>query len=272
MKDFSVSPLLLFKSLLTNRSLVHTLILREVTGRYKGSVFGMLWSFFNPVLMLVIYTFVFSIVFNARWGGGSESKSEFALILFAGLIVFNFFVECFNRAPTLILSNTNYVKKVVFPLELLPMINMGAALFNTIISIAVWIVFYFIDVGTLNLSILQLPLVLIPLCLMTMGVSWILSSLGVFIRDVTQFVGLLSTVIMFLSPIFYPASAIPEKYQIFLNLNPLSIPISQMRDILYWGNFLDAQAYIQYFMFSAVFAWCGYFWFQKTRKGFADVL
>src|SRR5690606_24536402 len=136
---------------------------REVVGRYRGSFMGILWSFFNPVFMLVVYTFVFSVVFKARWCGGSDSKTEFALILFAGLIVFNFFAECFNRSPTLILSNANYVKKVVFPLEILPWITVGSALFHMVISLTVWLLAYLILFGVPHLTVLLLPLIIMPM-------------------------------------------------------------------------------------------------------------
>ena len=142
MQNYSVSPLALVQSCWFNRSLIKTLVIREVMGKYQGSVFGLLWSFLNPMLMLVVYTFVFSVVFNAKWGSGSGSKTEFALVLFAGLLIFNFFSECIGRAPSLIVQNTNYVKKVIFPLEILPIVVSGAALFHTAVNLLVWFLFY----------------------------------------------------------------------------------------------------------------------------------
>lgn len=209
MLNFSTSPKEMFSSFWRNRSLIRALVQREVVGRYRGSFMGILWSFFNPVFMLIVYTFVFSVVFKARWSGGSDSKTEFALILFAGLIVFNLFAECFNRSPTLILSNANYVKKVVFPLEILPWITVGSALFHMIISLAVWMLAYLILFGAPHITVLLFPLIILPLLLLIMGLTWALASLGVYLRDVAQFIGILTTVLMFLSPIFYPASALP---------------------------------------------------------------
>lgn len=202
-------------SLWRNRNLIAALTRREVIGRYRGSVLGMLWSFFNPVFMLIVYTFVFSVVFKARWNARSDLKTEFALVLFAGLIVFNLFAECINRAPSLILSNVNYVKKVVFPLEVLPWVAMGSILFHTLVSLAVWLVSYFILFGVPHATVLLLPLVLLPLIFFVMGLSWFLASLGVYLRDVGQFIGIVTTVLMFLSPIFYPITALPEKYRVF---------------------------------------------------------
>ena len=171
--------------------------------------------------MLVVYTFVFSVVFNARWSAGSDSKTEFALVLFAGLIVFNLFAECANRAPGLILANVNYVKKVVFPLEILPWVALGSAMFHAMISLGVWLAAYVLLFGLPHVTALFLPLVFLPLAFFIMGVSWALASLGVYLRDVSQFVGILTTVLMFLSPIFYPVTALPEAYRSFLLLNPL---------------------------------------------------
>jgi len=143
MQKFPTSPKAMFESLWLNRSLIKVLVIREVAGRYRGSILGIFWSFFNPVFMLAVYTFVFSVVFKARWGLVNESRAEFSLILFAGLLIFNLFAECLNRAPSLILANTNYVKKVVFPLEILPWVAFGAALFHALVSLTVWLFFSF---------------------------------------------------------------------------------------------------------------------------------
>lgn len=272
MKQFSASPQEMFTSLCRNRALITTLVKREVIGRYRGSVIGIMWSFFNPVLMLAVYTFVFSVVFKARWSGGSESRTEFALVLFAGLLVFNLFAECINRAPSLILTNVNYVKKVIFPLEILPWVSLGSAMFHMLISLGVWFIFYLLFFGIPHLTALYIPFILIPLILMTIGLSWMLASLGVYLRDVSQIVGIATTTLMFLSPIFYPLSSLPPAYQPLLKLNPLTIVIEQARAVLIWGQHPDAISLGLYFLASAFLAWLGFFWFQKTRKGFADVL
>jgi len=222
--------------------------------------------------MLTVYTFVFSVVFKARWSAESTSKTEFALILFAGLIVFNLFSDCINRAPGLIIANINYVKKVVFPIEILPVVTLGAALFHGLISLAVWILFYIIFFGYPHFTWLLLPLVLLPLLLLTAGASWIFASLGVYLRDMAQIVGILSLMLMFLSPIFFPVSALPVDYQKFLFLNPLTSIIEQVRDILIWGRLPDISGYFIHLIFSTIFACLGFAWFQKTRSGFADVL
>lgn len=272
MRSFPATPTEMVASLWRNRSLINASAKREVIGRYRGSMLGLLWSLFNPLMMLVVYTFVFSVVFKARWGGGSDSKTEFALLLFAGLIVFNWFAECVNRAPTLILSNTNYVKKVVFPLEILPFVSLLAASYHTAVSLAVWLIAYLILFGVPHITVLFLPLVFLPFALFLMGLCWALASLGVFLRDVSQIVGVVTSVLMFLSAIFFPVSALPEAYQKILYLNPLVPIIELTRDVLYWGKAPDMVVLAIYWVIAGLIAWLGFAWFQKTRKGFADVL
>jgi len=233
---------------------------------------GLAWSFFNPVLMLAVYTFVFSVVFKARWAGGSESKTEFALVLFAGLIIYNLFAECVNRAPGLIVSNVNYVKKVIFPLEILPIVAFGSAVFHFLISVIVWLAFYLLFFGVPPATIILLPIILLPLVLLTLGISWLLASLGVYLRDVSQIIGVVTTVLMFLSPIFFPISALPEQYRPFMQLSPLTFVVEQSRAVMIWGELVNWQTWLIQVVLSINIAWLGFALFQKTRKGFADVL
>jgi lipopolysaccharide transport system permease protein len=272
MQRFSISPKEMAGSLWRHRSLVVSLVKRDVIGRYRGSVMGILWSFFHPVLMLAVYTFVFSVVFKARWNTGSDSKLEFALVLFAGLLVFNLFSECVNRAPSLVVANVNYVKKVVFPLEILPWVALGSGLFHMAVSFGVWLLFYLAFFGTPQPTTLLLPLLLLPLVLFTMGACWFLAALGVYLRDVSQIIGLVTTTLMFLSPIFYPLSSLPAEYRPLFNLNPLTLAIEEVRGVLIWGQVPAATDLGVYTLAAAAIAWLGFAWFQKTRKGFADVL
>jgi len=264
----------LARSLWRYRQLIVQMTKREVAGRYKGSVMGMAWSFFNPVFMLMVYTFVFSEIFKSRWGGigGDDSKTQFAVVLFVGLIVLNLFNEVFNRAPGLILSNVNYVKKVVFPIEILPVIVMGAALFHGLISLGVLLAAFAVFNGYLQWTAVFIPLVLLPLVILTTGLAWMLASLGVFLRDVGQTIIIISTVLMFLSPVFYPINAVPERFRPVIMANPLTFIIEQAREVLIWGHLPNWMGLGVYTIVAAVVAWAGYAWFQKTRKGFADVL
>lgn len=272
MSQFSTSPFEMFSCLWRNRKLILIFAKREVLARYRGSVLGLLWSFFNPLFMLMVYTFVFSEVFKSRWQVASESKTEFALLIYVGLIVFNLFSECTNRAPGLVLTNPNYVKKVIFPLEILPIISLFSGLYHALISMTVWIAAYSILYGMPNANILLLPAVILPFCFLIMGLSWALSSLGIFFRDVSQFVGIVTTTLMFLSPTFYPVSALPESYRNLLYLNPLTPFIEITRDILYWGLAPDINVLFTLWLETVFISWIGFAWFQKTRKGFADVL
>lgn len=266
------SPAALLRSLWQHRQLITQMTKREVVGRYRGSIMGIAWSLFNPILMLVVYTFVFSVVFKARWGGGDESQTSFAIVLFVGMIVYGLFAEIANRAPSLILSNVNYVKKVVFPLEILPIVSLASALFHSVISIGVLLVAILFINGGLVWTVLLFPLVIIPLLFATLGVAWFLASLGVYVRDVGQTIGIFTTVLMFLSPVFYPISTLPEKFQGWMMLNPLTFVIEQSRAVMIFGKQPDWIGLVIYACTSLVVMWTGYWWFQKTRKGFADVL
>lgn len=270
--NLSASPIAMFTSLWCNRELILASTRREIQGRYRGSFLGLLWSFLNPLFMLAVYTFVFSVVFKARWNVESASKTEFALVLFAGLIVFNLFGETINRAPSLIISNPNYVKKVIFPLQVLPVVTLLSALFHAIISLSVWLLAYLILFGLPHATVLYLPLIVLPFLLFILGLAWALASLGVFLRDISQFIGTLVTVLMFMTPIFYPITALPEKFRHWLYLNPLTPIVEQARDALYWGKPPDLLLLGIYTLAAAAVAWLGFSWFQKTRKGFADVL
>jgi len=269
----SISLWSLYRSLVRNRQLIIQMIKREVIGKYRGSFFGLAWSFFNPILMLIIYTFIFSVVFKAKWGVGSdEGKAQFALTLFVGLIVFNFFSETINRAPNLILSNVNYVKKVVFPLEILPVISLGASFFYAVISLFVLMVGIIIFNGYLYWTSIYIFLIFIPLAFFVLGLSWILASLVVYMRDVGQSIGILTSILMFLSPVFYSIDVLPSRFQFWMMLNPLSFIIEQARVVLIEGAMPNWDLLGKYTLGALVFMWFGYVWFQKTRRGFSDVL
>ena len=263
----------LIESLWRNRHLIVQMTRREVVGRYKGSALGLAWSFLTPILMLAVYTFVFSVVFKARWGtDGDESKTQFALVLFVGMIVHGLFAEVLNRAPGLILSNVNYVKKVVFPLDVLPVIAMGAALFHASISLAVLLIAFALFNGYLHWTIIFVPVVLLPLVILTLGVAWIFASLGVFLRDVGQTVGIITTMMLFLAPIFYPVTALPEEVRPLIMANPLTFIIEEARGVVILGRMPEWTGLGIYTLAATAVAWAGFAWFQKTRKGFADVL
>ena len=273
MQHFSTSPKEMIASSWRHRGLIAALVKREVVGRYRGSVIGIAWSFLTPLLMLIVYTFVFSIVFQARWGMDiNESKVDFALILFAGLIVHGLFAECINRAPGLILSNVNYVKKVIFPLEILAFVAFGSALFHTTMSLVILLVAQFILNQYMPVTVLFFPLVLLPLTFATLGFAWFLAALGVYVRDIGQITGIITTVLLFVSAVFFPISALPPPYQSWLKLNPLVFIIEQSRKTLIFGQLPDFGQCGIMLAAGVLIAWAGFAWFQKTRRGFADVL
>ena len=252
------------------------MIKREVVGRYRGSFLGLLWTFVNPILMLAIYTFVFGVVFKVRLDPQNtdiyDDKFAFALLLFTGLILFNLFSECLSRSPGLVLANVNYVKKVIFPLEILPLVSLGSALFHAGISFLVLVTFMLVIDHPIHWTLICLPIIVLPLLLLIMGLSWMLASIGVYVRDIGQFIGLILTMLLFLSPIFYPASALPESVRDYLFLNPLSFVIEQARAVILYGQLPDWSGLVIYYMLASIVAWAGLTWFMKTRKGFADVL
>lgn len=264
------------QALLSRGSLTLQLARREIAARYRGSALGIVWSLLTPLFMLAVYTFVFGTVFNARWpaatGQGERSTAEFAAILFAGLTVFQLFADVINRAPGLILENVNYVKKVVFPLATLPMAALATTLFDTAVRLAVLLFFVAIVRGGIPATALLLPVVLAPYMLLVLGLAWFLSALGVYVRDVAQVVAPLVTAMMFLSPIFFPSTALPEWLQPVLALNPVALPVEASRAVLIWGTAPDWSGLAVYSFVSGAVATLGLVWFQKTRKGFADVL
>lgn len=268
---FPLSPDRAFFSLWHNRQLVRDLVVRDIASRYRGSALGIVWSLLQPLILLTIYTVVFGLILPTRWPQ-SDGTAGFALTFFAGLIVFNFFAECISRSPLLILNNPNFVKKVVFPLETLSWMAIGSALFQLSVSVVVWLIFHAIVRGVPSWTVLWLPVVILPLAMLTLGASWMLASVGVYIRDVTQLVGLMCTGLLFLSPVFYATSSVPERFRALLYVNPLTFPIEQARHVLLDGQLPDLAGLALFLAVSCLFAWAGYVWFQRTRPGFTDVI
>lgn len=245
---------------------------REITGRYRGSMGGLVWSLITPMLMLSVYTIVFSGIFKARWSADAASPLDYALQLFVGLIIHGLAAECLNRAPGVIVANVSYVKRVVFPLDILPVVNLLSALFHAAISLAVLLVFFFLVEHRMPLSILWLPVVLLPYLVMLAGLSWFLAALGVYLRDIAHITGLLTMILMFLSPIFYPVSMLPERFHVFFHLNPLTLIIEQARVVTLGGAMPNVPALALYGLLAAGFALLGLRTFHAMRRGFADVL
>ncbi|KKW49655.1 ABC transporter permease [Pantoea ananatis] len=256
-----------------HRQLIYQMTKREITSRYRGSALGMLWSFINPLLMLIVYTFVFSVVFKAKWPGtAEESKSQFAIILFAGMIIHAFYCEVLNLSSGNIVGNSNYVKKVVFPLEILTLITCFAALFNMFISTVVLFLINIILGDALHWTMILTPVVVLPLFILAVGTGWLVSALGVYIRDISQFMGVLTSLLLFLSPVFFSLNSLPAEFRGVIELNPLTFIIEQFRKVFIFGEWPDFLGIAIYTVVSLIFTFISYRIFNKLRKGFADVL
>lgn len=262
----------LFSSIKKNRSLIWQMTKRNIVGKYKGSLLGLLWSFLNPLVMLSIYTFAFSVVLGAKWGVADEGHADFALILFASLTVFMLFSEVFSTAPMLIINEPNFVKKVIFPLEILPVIGILTSMIHAGISLLIYSIAFFLTNYYLPATMLLLPIVLVPLLLLVLGVSFFLSSTAVFIRDIAYFSSHISTIFLYVSPVFYSLNRVPEKLKIFATLNPLAVILENTRAVMVFGQLPDWTALSLHYALGFATLMAGYWWFQKTRKGFADVL
>lgn len=267
-------PIKMIKNLWAHRELIGQFTRREVLQHYKGSFLGLAWSFVTPLAMLAVYTIAFSVILGARWENSTQSDShfEFALILFAGLIVFNVFSDTILSAPRLIISNRNYVKKVVFPLEILPVSKLAGALVDSLFSLFILQVGIIIILGQLSWMIIFLPLMYLPLIFLSLGLGWFLASLGVYIRDIGNLTLVIVRMLLFLTPIFYPISLVPENVRIIIYLNPLAFIVNHFRRVLIFEQMPDWGEYL--ILTAAMFAICmlGYIWFMKSKKTFADVV
>lgn len=267
------NPTKIGQSLWRHRELIAQLTKLQVLQRYKGSILGLIWSFLTPLAMLIIYTFVFTMIFNIKWEGTiTGSHAEFAIALFTGLIAFNFFSESVLAAPNLIVDNPNYVKKVVFPLEILPIVSIASALINVIFSTLILLMGTVVVMGQLPWTLLFLPLVYLPLVLFSLGLSWILASLGVFIRDTGHFLGVFVQMLFFLTPIFYPISAVPENFRFLIYMNPLSIIVNHCRRVMVWGQLPNWGELTIVTAATLLVCILGYIWFLKSKSVFSDVV
>lgn len=261
-----------FSAWLRHRSLTVEMTRRDVLGRYRGASFGLLWSLISPFMMLVVYTLAFGYILKARWPGTTGNTADFSMLLFMGLIVHGFFAECLVRAPTLISGNPNLVKKIVFPLDILPWTLVLSAFFHAVMNMAVFAVLNLALRGELHAGLLLWPLVMVPMLFLALGTVWLLSSLSVFLRDIGQVTGVLATALLFLSSAIIPVETLPEQYQVIFRLNPLTFIIDQAREVAFWGRMPDWAGLGWYLIGALMFAYAGFAVFQKTRRGFADVL
>ncbi len=267
------SPLALARNLWQHRYLILQFTRREIEGRYRGSFLGLFWSLAQPLFMLLVYTVVFGLVFRARWPQArTDSLAEFALIAFCGLTAFGLFSECVGRAPGLIVGVPNYVKKVVFPLEVLPVTVLGAALFHMLVSLAVIVIAQLAIARFIPWTIVLLPVAALPAVFLCLGAMWFLASLGVFVRDIGQAIGILVQALFFLTPIFYSLEMIPEPVRTLIRFNPMAPVTENFRRVILWGQLPSHPGTVLWMLATAAFMLLGYAWFMQTKKAFADVL
>ena len=261
-----------FAALRQHRSLTFELAKRDVLGRYRGASFGLLWSLISPFLLLCVYTFAFGTVMGGRWPQIGNGHAHYSIILFAGMIVHGFLAECINRAPQLIVGNPNFVKRVIFPLEILPWPMVFSALFHVFMNLIVFMALRWFMDGAFSWTIILFPLVMFPLVVLALGISWFLASAGVYMRDVGQVTGVLTMALLFLSSAMMPIASVPASYRWVFIANPLTFIIDQARNVMLWGQMPDWTGLGIYLLVALVVAYLGRAWFMATRKGFADVL
>lgn len=266
------SPLDLCRSLVAHRDLCLRMAAREVTQRFRGSMLGMLWAVLTPLLTAAVFTLVFTGVFPARWPRGEGSSFDFAMILLVGLGIYNLFAEVISRAPQFVVGNPSYVTKVVFPLEILPAVAILSGLVNLAVTFAIVLAGHLLAHGSLSWTAVFLPVVLLPFLIFLLGAALLVAAIGVFIRDISLAVAPIISMMMFLSPIFFPLEAVPESWRFVVRLNPVTSVIEQSRTVVLFGGMPDFSGLFLYALCATAVLSFAYWVFQRLRPGFADVL
>ncbi len=272
---FSLNPLMFFSSVLHNHALIREMVIREIKGRYRASLLGMLWFVLTPLFLITIYTIVFGVVFQVRTpvrAAQSTGVAEFGIYLFSGLLVFTIFSDVISRSSSLIVENVNYVKKVVFPLEILPVVVLLTALAHGLAAFLALLGAMLIVLGSVPPTAVLFPLVIMMLLPMLLGFSWVLAGVGTYVRDLSQFIGMVLTCTMFLSPIFIPLANFPGEFQTLVLLNPVSVVVETGRTMLFDTTLMPLGILATYLTLSCLVMFGGWVVFQKLRVGFADVL
>ncbi|HEV2679358.1 MAG TPA: ABC transporter permease [Rhodanobacter sp.] len=261
-----------FRSAIRHRSLIVELTRREVHVRYRGANFGLLWALISPFLMLAVYTLAFGSILKSRWPQPADGVHDFALILFVGLIIHGFLAECISRSPTLVVHNPSYVKRVIFPLEILPWPMVLSALFHLLTNLIAFFVLETVLDRQFVWQVVLFPLTVAPLVILALGLSWWLSALGVYFRDIGQVTSVLVTALLFTSTAIMPITSVSPSFRRLFELNPLSFIIDQSREVALWGHQPDWIGLGLYALGALMFTYIGYVVFMTGRRGFADVL
>lgn len=259
-----------FESIVRNRSLIRTMVRRDVLGRYRGSFGGAFWTVLNPLILMLTYFFVFGVVLRTKFPN-DPSRSGFALYFLAGMLPWLAVSEAAGRAPTVLVEHRNFVKKLVFPVETLPINLVVAGLVSEIFGVALFLLVSYFARGYVPLSIVWLPVLLIPQVLLTAGICWFLAALGVFLRDLAQINGFLLTLWFFLTPICYPEASLPGPALRVLSKNPMFVLVRGYRALLE-GRAPALGPYWKLCVVAAAIFILGHAWFYKLRKSFADII
>lgn len=263
----------MLSTILGHKYLFLQMLRRDILGRYRGSQLGFLWAFVYPILMLMVYTFVFGMVMKVKWGVAGQDNIDYGIILFAGLLCHGLMAEVMVGAVGLITGNSQYVKKVVFPLEILSIVSLASALFHTAIGLLILMALFLLTGNSIPWTIVLVPVVLMPFFVFLLGASWFVSVLGVYVRDLSQFMGVLMTCMLFLGPVVLPFARLPENVQLYVTwLNPLTVIVEQLRAVLLFGLMPNWTQLGVYSVVAALIFFAGAWFFNRTRDGFADVI
>lgn len=268
-----LSPAHLLRTVWANRELIRQFTVRETAGKHRGTHLGLGWSVLQPLLVLSVFTFVFGVILRQKWNVLGGAPAEFPLTMLCGVTVFAVFADTVCTAPTMVVTRPTYVTKVVFPLEIFPIAALGSALFFSLIGLALIVGGTGLLLKTVSPTIWLFPVVLVPLIALTLAFSWFFAALGVFLRDINNVISIVvQRILMFLTPVFYPAESVPADYRFLIDYNPLTVIVENARRTLMWGQWPDWTSLAVVTAGSLVFMQLGYAFFMKGKRGFADVL
>lgn len=259
-------------SLWRHRQLYRRLLNRDILATVRGSVLGLAWVVLIPLILVTIYTFIFGVVLSSTWSAPTSTPLEVPLIFFAGLGLFGFFMEVISRSPAAVRDNDVYVKKVVFPLDMLAWVLVGTSLFKYLINFALLLFFLLLLTGGIPAKVLLVPVLLLPFLIMTLGIAWMFAAIGTYVRDLTHFIQALGPIILFGSPVFYAVQQVPESFRWIYMLNPLSFILESLRSLLFFDTMFSFLGLAVYTLVAIIVYATGFAFFQRLRPGFADVV
>lgn len=273
LRTLGIGPLAPMFALFKNWNLLKRVTTQELATRYRESFLGPFWALLVPLAQLAVFTFIFGSVLKSRWPGVNHATLDFPLNLFCGIIIYTMLAETLTRSATIMVDNVTYIKRVVFPVEILPVSAVVVSAVNFLAAFILLVIFFaFSRLEIPLVAILMMPVILAPFFVMLAGLAWLIAATGVYLRDIRHAIGPVMSLMMFLSPVLFPIASIPEQYRIFIYLNPVAVPVEQMRLVLMQGGWPDFYVVGIYALISWVIAWGGHAWFSILRRGFADVV